>query len=1629
MKSKSMKQFMRKAVSAVSAVAMAIMLAAPAVSTQAFAEDAQAKNTVKEIADDGTISTYDGQTTAYGSNITFTSVAADGKSAKELSLEDAKAAVKAGENVKLYTKSHTEGYGSSWTKSYTYTDYRTGVQIGDKSDVAIGTEGVGGTLTTDESTKTTTLDNFNLLSTSTSFNPIVVNKANAVINNPVIVAGNKDGKNNSTGKEDVNDFVGYGTAVTIYGDSVQTGGGTDADGMTGGTTNTNATYKTKLNLDNGGSIKTYGVARPAVEVDNGADVVIKGDGNSATTELAAYGGTLYDGFKNTADTTKMVSPPWVLGIVGNARTTNMLGKGSTMVVQDADVYAEGWGALSTDAGSNPYLYAINSNISMKEGGSGYGTYAIGNAQEYFLGSVFKVPTYLTIAANGDNNNVTLGATTANEEISIDKAVWKDNEMSIQEGYEKVKASKTAQTKVYSENFGMDIWGQATVNVNDATEFHTNSAAFLVKSASATVNIGKDATVDAATDANAEAEKKLNNTKNGVVFQIIDNEDSAASGISFPEGYAGPVFSDAEYTESAGWLEASDSSSDSGQQPGGAPGGDQGQAPDGAPGGDQGGAPGGEAQKTASTLNVSNQLAGNIYNGSGYYGDGQELTVNIKNGGSVTGSISATTIKHTTDGGKTQNTSIKQADYNQIGHVMNKPSYNGSNDVVVNVEDGATWTADGESIISKLTIAYGGYVNCDSAKDANGRTISLEPGETYENITVYGDGSAIHDGTEVTSISDSNIVTTDDASIPYASYMTFITVDAKGATELSLADAKAAIKAGKYVTVYTKSHKDGYGSVWGSSYTYTDYRTGVQIGEDSDVAVGAYALGAQLTGKGTTLTDLVLTSTSKNFNPVVVNKSNATLDNPVIVAGNADGKDNSDGNADINDFVGYGTAVTVYGDTITTNGSADADGQMGGTTETNATYKTTIDLSKGGSITTYGVARPAVEVDNGGDVYIKGDRDDSTTELAANGGTLYDGFLNTADTVKMVSPPWVLGVVGNARTTNMLGKGSSMVIQDANVYAESWGALSTDSGSNPNLYAINSTIDMNQKGSGYGTYAIGNAQEYFLGSTFNVPTYLTIAANGDNNNITMAATKKGETISTNKAVWYNNEMTEVKGYNKVTAYETRETEINSENFGVDIWGQATVNVEDATTMNTKSAAFLVKSADSTVNLGKDVTVNAATDANAKAENELNGTENGVVYQIIDNEDAAAKGISFPAGYAGPVFSDAEYSEAEGWMTEANTSDKTNTSVLNIEDKDLEGNIYNGSGYYGAANKLTVNIKDGASVKGAISSTTIKHTTDGGKTQNTSIKEADYNQIGHVMNTPYYNGGNDVIVNVDGTWIADGTSIITKLTIADGATVEYASAKDADGNAIKLEAGKTYENVTVSDKADETPAVEIADGLANQKAEDGNWYYYKDGKVATDVTTVAKNVNGWWYVKNGKVDFKANTVAKNENGWWLIRNGKVDFSANTVAKNENGWWLIRNGKVDFSANTVAKNENGWWKIVNGKVDFGYTGIAKNENGWWRIVNGKVDFNCNSVEKNENGWWYLRGGKVDFGYTGVAKNQNGWWRIENGKVNFNFNGLAKNENGWWYLKGGKVDFSYNGTAKRNGVTYKIVNGKVIF
>lgn len=151
-----------------------------------------------------------------------------------------------------------------------------------------------------------------------------------------------------------------------------------------------------------------------------------------------------------------------------------------------------------------------------------------------------------------------------------------------------------------------------------------------------------------------------------------------------------------------------------------------------------------------------------------------------------------------------------------------------------------------------------------------------------------------------------------------------------------------------------------------------------------------------------------------------------------------------------------------------------------------------------------------------------------------------------------------------------------------------------------------------------------------------------------------------------------------------------------------------------------------------------------------------------------------------------------------------------------------------------------------------------------------------------------------------------------------------------------------------------------------------------------------------ISNGLADFP------DENGdWWYYKNGKIDKTHTGVDKNKYGWWRVLNGKVDFTANEIYSNEYGWWKTTNGKVTFDETGVFQNQFGWWRVEDSKVNFKAQGIYQNQYGWWKTTDGKVTFKENGLFSNEHGTWKVENSKVNFDFNGTYQGKT----IKNGKV------------------------
>ena len=521
---------------------------------------------------------------------------------------------------------------------------------------------------------------------------------------------------NSDGS-DASDFTGLGAVLSAFG----------AD--------------TKLIVKNV-TIHTAGVARAALVTDEGADSLVE------DSTLTADGGTLYAGYQNSANQAVMVAPPWVLGISGTARTTNLLGNNSTNTFVRSTVNAAGWGALSTDDSSAVTLTTIDSTVNVTgepDEVGGYGTYAIGNAVENFYGTAFNVATFANILTGG-----TVTYASSNGTFDIVNTLGE----TVFTGIEGFGKASTVQSKA----FGVMFHSQGgTVQVTDGTSIQTQNAAFLVKSASATIQVDH-ATVTA---------------QDGVLLQVMDSDDSAvgladSATVTFntlyseTEGYPGLDFTVSGVTSVAdSTLNTGEAAPAGGAPQANAPSGNppQGDLPSGNPPANSspsGNPPQGQAAQgngaqaaaadAASKADVSatftnTTLKGNLYNATGYTGTAENLAVTLGTGASLTGAISATSAIHSTDQGITQNASFTMDEFWKLGHVWNKPYYNGVNNVTVTLTDGGIWTVSDTSVITALVL--GGEWSISGDVYMNGVLIKPMADQTYTGvITVVPAGSVL-----------------------------------------------------------------------------------------------------------------------------------------------------------------------------------------------------------------------------------------------------------------------------------------------------------------------------------------------------------------------------------------------------------------------------------------------------------------------------------------------------------------------------------------------------------------------------------------------------------------------------------------------------------------------------------------------------------------------------------------------------------------------------------------------------------------------------------------------------------------------------------------------------------------------
>ncbi len=511
--------------------------------------------------------------------------------------------------------------------------------------------------------------------------------------------------------------------------------------------------------------------------------------------------------------------------------------------------------------------------------------------------------------------------------------------------------------------------------------------------------------------------------------------------------------------------------------------------------------------------------------------------------------------------------------------------------------------------------------------------------------------------------------------------------------------------------------------------------------------------------------IVIEDTQSGDNGIIVVDADYVISNTEInLLTDADGSDTCD-------FSGRGSAIAVYG-------------SQGNVTVEDSTLHTA------------GVATMPIFADDGATLTIK------NSTLQSDGGTLNADYLNTPDQALMVAPPWILGIMGTSRCTNMMGDNTTTNVIDSETSAGAWAVLSTDAGSDMVLNVYDSSLTLNNAdesaaaplqaeggqisqtldnpytvnyGSGYGTYAIGDAVETFAGATINVGTYATIFTGGS---ATYTALEVGETYELKNSA---GETTAT-----YTATEDKATEIHSDTFGfMAHQGSNAIALEKGTVVDSGYATFLVKSGSSNETL--TATVDDATITNG-----------GVLIQVMDNDDATNGGMmdaDDPENTNGGSQNFKPYhTEDAGFKTDAASVGST-AQTFTFKNGEYKGNIYNASGSDGLeGTTLNVTFGEGAAYSGAIASTSAIHVTydgsvaikeNGGNAfddadeaaafaaryQNTSFTIEEYWSIGQVANLVNDNGANPVNVTLtdDAVWNVTGTSWVESLTIGDDAQV--------------------------------------------------------------------------------------------------------------------------------------------------------------------------------------------------------------------------------------------------------------------
>lgn len=537
------------------------------------------------------------------------------------------------------------------------------------------------------------------------------------------------------------------------------------------------------------------------------------------------------------------------------------------------------------------------------------------------------------------------------------------------------------------------------------------------------------------------------------------------------------------------------------------------------------------------------------------------------------------------------------------------------------------------------------------------------------------------------------------------------------------DIKAGTYRGEIVLTVTEKIQVQAGGM-GSA---PEFRTAIYVNDGklvSEKSVLSNVVGGTVTGKEAR--NIAITSKGENFNGIMVEgDSKYALINPVIYM---------EGNGG-DDSIGLGAAVRTAGNAELTMENA--------------------------MIKTRGAIRSGLFVCGNSTVHI------NNSTIECYDGIIPEGFLQPWEggTTPNMAVPWMLGLSGNVRSTNVI-EGGTVYYTNSHFKSQGWGVLSTDGPTNIHMVVTNCTIDNLE--SGYGAFTIGNCLDTFSNTTFNVA------------DIGLIVTGYGSALITDGTVINSRRfgiMMHTNDGKFGTVTINKGSEINSRSTAIEIKGRGVkLDVEDAT-INPGNGILIeaLPNDDPFVGgYGTSATVDAMLDGTPGSE-KIGGMGAGVAMTMGPSEDGAAPGGApggpgagdgppggappgdAPGGPGGDVM------PGQGGGDPDDPGGKMSGPVLaDFKNMTLLGDIVNARTHQGSM-EITL---EKTSLQGAITTAVAEPASHRDPSKEMYFMIGEFKNIFQPTGEKY---GLTVSIDKASKWVVDQTSYLTGLTIAKGATV--------------------------------------------------------------------------------------------------------------------------------------------------------------------------------------------------------------------------------------------------------------------